>query len=419
MTDEQSLSTTRADRAILRELARRVAEIAALPEQAAKAELWRRVNRLEAGPPPVLVWLTGAWREVPEDRLQTESALAQAYERDLRRRVYFYERVNDDRVIEVSVPVPLVLHDTGWGIGSQSTAPAEAQGARHYDGMLQTFADLERIQAPQVTVDWDATARQLEAVQELFDGILEAKTSTYWGNNYGCAPMDTLGILRGFEQLFADLVENPAFVHDAMARLSAGQQGIFDQLEAQHALHLNNSRAEWIGTGGLGYTDELPADGFDPRHVRLCDLWGGSAAQIFAPVSPDMHEEFCLRYERPILERFGLVCYGCCEPLDRKMGILKSIRNLRRISMSPWIDIDTAADALGADYIFSWKPNPAIVSSAVWDPEAARRELRDFLARTRRNIREITLKDLETVHGDPTRLTAWLQIAREEIDAAG
>lgn len=408
-----------ADLRILRDLGKRVAELAALPEQVDKSRLWRQVNRLKPGQPPVLIMISSnAWTEIPEGWLRTESELAQSYERDLRRRLYYAEHANDDRVITDSVPVPLVLHDSGWGIEAKSTAPAEARGARSYQGVLQTFADLDRITPPRVTVDWDATARQTAAVRELFDGILQVETSTYWGNHLGFAPIDTLVVWRGIEQLFLDLTENPEFVHEAMARITAGEAGVFEQLEAQDALRLDNGRGEWVGTGGLGETDELPGPGFTGR-VRLRDLWGTCAAQIFAPVSPAMHEEFCLQYERPVLERFGLTCYGCCEPLDKKIGILKSIRNLRRVSISPWADVAVAAEGLQDRYILSWKPNPAIVAGADWDPAAVRRQLGEFLQITQGCIREIILKDVETVHGEPERLTEWLQIAREEIDRAG
>jgi len=38
-----------------------------------------------------------------------------------------------------------------------------------------------------------------------------------------------------------------------------------------------------------------------------------------------MHNEFALKYEIPILSRFGLNSYGCCEPLHDKIKYLKQI----------------------------------------------------------------------------------------------
>ncbi len=37
-----------------------------------------------------------------------------------------------------------------------------------------------------------------------------------------------------------------------------------------------------------------------------------------------MHWEFGLKHELRWLERWGLTYYGCCEPLDVKVGILRA-----------------------------------------------------------------------------------------------
>ena len=71
-----------------------------------------------------------------------------------------------------------------------------------------------------------------------------------------------------------------------------------------------------------------------------------SMAQMLSTVSPEMLEEFDLDLCRPLFERFGLVYYGCCEPLDRKMAQVRKIPNLRKISMSPWVDEEVGAAAI-------------------------------------------------------------------------
>jgi hypothetical protein len=154
--------------------------------------------------------------------------------------------------------------------------------------------------------------------------------------------------------------------------------------------------------------------------VRPRNLWATCASQIFAEVSPAMHEEFSLQHERRFLERFGLVCYGCCEPLHKKVGILtRNLPNLRRIAVTPWADIDEAAAAIQDRYIYAWRPNPSIVSGPGWDPQAARRQIRDALNRTRGCRVEIILKDMLTCGREPRRLMEWAAIAREEAEASG
>ena len=393
--------------------------MAALPEQDEKAERWRRLNRLERVPPPVLVLAgAGAWSEMPDgSRLTTEGEFAQSYERDLRRRVFQHQHFPDDRVVTATVPVPLVMHDSGWGVEPEFTAPDEQRGAKHYHTVLHDEADLDRITLPRLDIDEEGTARTLAAAQELFDGVLEVERTVYWGNNMAMAPMDMLAVWRGFDRLFVDLVDNPEFIHKAMARLVDGHIGMLEQLEEKGLLGPNNRRQDFVGTVAVGYTDELPSPDFDPEHVRPSDLWGTCAAQIFADVSPAMHEEFCLQHERRFLERFGLTCYGCCEPLHKKVGILRKIANLRRIAVTPWADVAEAAEELQDHYVYSWRPNPAVLAADTWQPEAVRRMVREGLEQTRGCIVEIILKDLETCRREPQRLTEWAAICCEEAGA--
>ena len=79
-------------------------------------------------------------------------------------------------------------------------------------------------------------------------------------------------------------------------------------------------------------------------------------------MSPAMYEEFIFPYEKPIMERFGLNCYGCCEPLHGRWHVVRQHPHLRRVSCSPWANVDKMADYLGDKYIFSLKPNPAALA---------------------------------------------------------
>lgn len=145
-------------------------------------------------------------------------------------------------------------------------------------------------------------------------------------------------------------------------------------------------------------------------------MWGFATTQIFSEVSPAMHEEFALQYERRWLGHFGLNAYGCCEPLDKKLHIVKTIPRIRRISMSPWVNVEKAAVHFGDKYIFSWKPNPAVVASEQWNPDFARRTIRDTLEKTRGCIIEMIMKDTHTCRNQPERMWEWVKIAKEEAE---
>ncbi len=129
-----------------------------------------------------------------------------------------------------------------------------------------------------------------------------------------------------------------------------------------------------------------------------------------------MHEEFALQYERQWLARFGLTYYGCCEPLHQKLGILKSVPNLRKISMSPWADVEKGVEGIGTRYVFSYKPNPAIFAEDTWNLAKARADLTSVLEKTRGCHVEIILKDISTVRYEPRRLWEWAGMAMQVVE---
>ncbi|MEN8127549.1 MAG: hypothetical protein ABFR90_07055, partial [Planctomycetota bacterium] len=171
-----------------------------------------------------------------------------------------------------------------------------------------------------------------------------------------------------------------------------------------------------VGSGGYGYTSELPGNDFDPDYVKPHNMWGCSNAQIFSEVSPEMQWEFAIKHDMRWLERFGLTYYGCCEPLDKKMDLMRKIPNLRKISVSPWCDTDTIIAETGSDYVISRKPNPAILAETDWDSAKAREEIREVLEKAEGKCHiEFIMKDISTVRHDPKRLWEWSQIAMEEV----
>jgi len=228
------------------------------------------------------------------------------------------------------------------------------------------------------------------------------------------APWDTLIQWYGIEELYTDMIDRPELVRMSIARMTDVMLGRFEQYERMGLLSLNNANYR-VGSGGLGYTDELPRPDFDGKRVRMIDMWGNSTPQIFSCVSPEMHWEFALKDEMRILERFGLNCYGCCEPLHHKVDILRRIPRLRRISMSPFVNIEQGAAAIGQDFIYSAKPNPALLASNSWRPDLARRDLAELLEKTRGLHLEIILKDIHTTRGEPKRLWDWAQMAMEMV----
>ncbi len=404
---------TRRDRSVLRDLAMRVAEIAELPVMAQRRADWIRHNKLEPVRPMILVFPEGSWRELlPDSAIVCEDDSARDVERDLRRRLFYHEGMFDDTVVERVWTVNKAVRVGSWGLEPRRIESTTERGAWAFDPVLLDPTDLEKLTAPEVTHDEDATRDRFEQACDLFGDILDVRLKGV--NRVSFHLMSQYCHLRGLEQALYDLADNPSLIHDVMALLEEGHRGIVSQYEAQNLLDLNND-GTYHSSGGVGYTDELPAPGFDPERVRPRDLWASAEAQELDPVSPTTHEEFVLQYERRLLEPFGLNGYGCCDDLITKMDYVSQIRNIRRISVCSWSDVSEAARRLNGDYIFSWKPNPAVLVGT-FDAELVRGQIQHTLDVSQDCVLEMILKDTHTCEHQPERFTEWTRIARELVE---
>jgi hypothetical protein len=166
----------------------------------------------------------------------------------------------------------------------------------------------------------------------------------------------------------------------------------------------------------MPYAEELQPPAPNVNGVKRVALWGFFASQEWTATSPQQHDEFLLQYQISIMKHFGLVAYGCCEDLTQKIGILRQIPNLRRIAVSPFADVAVCAEQIGTDYVLSYRPSPADMVSYDFNPERIRKILRRDFSVLKGTHFDITLKDVETVQGDPERVWKWVQIVREEIE---
>jgi hypothetical protein len=212
------------------------------------------------------------------------------------------------------------------------------------------------------------------------------------------------------------MYDNPEGLHRVMAFLRDDYLAFTAWLEQEGLYSLNNEN-DYTGSGSMGYTRALPQpDWKDGSRVRRRDLWVLCESQETVGVGPGQFGEFVFPYQRDIVGQFGRCYYGCCEPVNNRWHILRQLPNLARVSVSPWADQRFMAEAMGRDYVFSRKPNPSLISTGVFDEDVIRRDLMQTLEAARHCRLEIIMKDVHTLNNEPSRLSRWVQIAREEID---
>ncbi len=410
------MQITQKDRQILRALAERYSNLAHLDIQAQRLERYRDINAMEKVRPVVLIDEV-PWGEIRDEALINVCAPeVQWLETRLRQTLYQWEHFQVDLAVP---PVFNVYKQVEWcrniGISVQDQQIKGDTGAyisaHAYNDQLQTEDDLAKLREPELVYAREASEEALALAADVFSGLMEVRLA---GGGLNCNIWDDIAMYRGVDSLLMDLVMRPEFMHKTARRFMEIGKSIFRQLEEQelldpHILTIHCTPA---------CARELPAADFT-GHVRPKDVWGRCAAQIFGSVSPDMHDEFDLAYNSELFKDCGLVYYGCCEPMDRKIDILrKRFPNLRKISITPWADPRRAAEHIGSDYVMAAKPNPAFVAMPHFDPEPVKQEITRYCEACREHgtTVEFVLKDISTIANNPANLTQWAATVQDVLD---
>ncbi|MFI3169872.1 MAG: hypothetical protein R3Y06_08015 [Faecalibacterium sp.] len=97
--------------------------------------------------------------------------------------------------------------------------------------------------------------------------------------------------------------------------------------------------------------------------------------------------------------------------------IVEQIPNLRKISITPWADVNVAAQAIGKKYVMAAKPNPASVAMGVLDKAELRKEVMGIVDACYKNgcAFDFALKDISTVGHNPNVVTEWEEIVMDII----
>lgn len=410
------LQIKRKEKEILRDLAKRVRDISLDSIHEKNIQRWKAKNALKKDSPIIICNPpVTAWNEmIPDSTNVIKDRMLRGLEAGLRRTIYRWEHITDDWPITSNIFVPLSQTVSDWMEGHKRPYTSEADHSAAFVPCINGYDDIKKMKFPELLIDRKASERNLESVGDLIGDILTVVQGAPYmrSKGWGESLMDELVEMRGLEQMYMDVYNNPEFIHEVMDFMMKGIMGLLDQYEKEHALFLNN-RENGLGSLGLGYTDELPKEGFNASHVTTKHLWGYAQTQEFSEVSPDMFEEFVIPYQSKLLERFGLNCYGCCEANDKKWGIIKKyIPNLRALSVSPFAKHEIAADQLKDRYVYVWKPH-AYEMIGHFDEKFIRDEMKRVFEITKECHVVASLMDTQTLYGEPQRLGRWVEISKE------
>lgn len=173
-----------------------------------------------------------------------------------------------------------------------------------------------------------------------------------------------------------------------------------------------------------GYRNFLISSGCDIppmskwENIDAFFVWGFMDSQETVSISPEMFEEFIFPCYKKISESFGLLSYGCCEPVDPIWeNCISRLENLRKVSISPWCNEAYMGERLrGSKIIYHRKPSPNYLGTGtLLDEEAFRTHIRESLQAARGCEMEITQRDVYTINKDISKAKRYVDIIKEEI----
>lgn len=401
---------TEKDKFIVRELAKKYMSLVCTERQKKMTDRFRATNDLKLVRPPVILDEI-PWYQMDMDGELTcvcEDERVRSVELYFRKAIFYMSHFKADNLYEPFYRVNQTVESTGIGIEMKTSDMKRTDDknnivSREYEDVLEDESELEKMHDPVFNLRPDKDAENMEFYTELLADSIPVRLSGF--SHFYYAPWDSITRLRGVEPILMDMYDRPEYLHKIIGKYMSAAHARLDFVEKNlsvslsPSLHCTPSTISGLAENGLKAT------------------WCRSMAQTFGVISPEMFEEFELDYLYSVAERFKYTYYGCCEPLDDKIEVLKKIPNLRKIGCSPWANVEKCAEQIGKDYVLARKPNPANVAIKT-DTEIIRREIEDTVKTCIKYgcPYDIVLKDISTVSNRPENLIVWAQTVSDVLD---
>ncbi len=216
------------------------------------------------------------------------------------------------------------------------------------------------------------------------------------------------------ENMLCAMMDEPEEFHRLM-RFITDELLRFLRWQQESGLLLLNNGNDYMGSGSYCFHDGPLAEPISGP-VRSVDLWGHLNSQESVGISPRMYRELIFPYYAELAAQFGLLYYGCCEPVNAIWDdCLAHLPNLRKVSISAWCDEEFMAQRLaGSRTIYSRKPSPNFIGvHPAFDADAFRAHIQKTADLTKGCKTEYIFRDIYTLSGNPGKVKEAVRITRE------
>lgn len=395
------------ERQILRELAKRQRELAESPENKALEVLWYEHNALKGSSPMVVFEEDSCKAEL--FTLRCESEQARFLESQLLQNIRAKELIGDDKVVPCCIDIPVKIDAKLFGITQRRTVAAEGLGFHDEPVLTDLSEDFEKLAPSVFSLDEAYTGGMERYAEETLGDILPPRRVNTL-NRWHFTPTQHAVNLMGMENMFLAMYDTPE-EFKAMMQFFAEDFRRLLRWEEENGVLFANAGNDYMGSGSYCFNGELAQDGA----VASRQTWGHMNSQETVGVNPEMYGEFVFPCYEQTAKEFGLLYYGCCEPVHPIWDeYLSKIPNLRKVSISPWCDEAFMAERLaGGRVIYSRKPSPNFLGvMPELDEDAFTASIKNTLSLTRDCHIEFIFRDVYTLHANPAKARRAVEIVR-------
>lgn len=401
------------DREILRRRAQLQVDYASAPQNEVILKKWRAQAEGRRDTPPIRMLYSNFTHEVIDPRMQCEGIEARKLERTLLSTLVGRELFADDTPISPTFDIGWSTNVRPFGISSKITRASgpNAQG-QHIDPVITDLAaEIDKLKGGSFGVNREATLRRRALVESIFGDILPVRL--VMGSLPG-AITNPLVHLMGMEAYYIAMYDCPDAVHEAMEMATRVYEQYYDFLEAEKLLLPTNGLTP-LAQESFAFTNELPSDGV----TSTTQCWGFLESQETTAVSTDCFGEFVFPYQQRLVDRFGLLSYGCCERVDAIWpDYLSKWPNLRKLSVSPFNNEPRIGEYLrGTRVVYYCKPRAEFVTcDGPMNDAAIKAYFKGVCEAASGCLFEIAQREVGTIFGDYERGRHYAQLIREAVD---
>lgn len=408
------------DKAIIREVAKRQLEFANQESNKKKIAEWYQHNALQGQRPMIHLEMWTFAQEILPQRLACKGEYARQVETALYCNFLNQELFDDDRVTPDYFPlnydtyfelfdIPVAVEHTTDNSGSESVG-------HHFVSVLEDLEDdYHKIKPSRFGVDLERTEQKKQILSETLGDILPVRMQM---DCLYSVPTQMLVHIMSMENMMFAMYDYPELFLQMMNQIADDTLAYYRMLE-EKKLIWPTTTFESVGQGTWSFNHELPDwDELEKRPFTTKDVWGFMDSQETVGISPAMYEEFIFPCYQKISSQYGLLSYGCCEPVDPIWdNCISKLDNLRKVSISPWCKEEFMSERLaGSKIIYHRKPSPNFLGvDKVLDEEAVRNHIRASLIAAKGCKMEITQRDVYTIHHDIAKAKRYVDIIKEEI----